>query len=68
MSIIQICLDIIDTLFNKIGITGSELIALQFIIGLIFVAISLTRFTEQTAILSIMGIGIGAYLMLKAVK
>ena len=60
--------DFIDKLFNKIGVTGSELIALQFIIGLIIVAISLTRFTEQTAILSVIGIGIGAYLMLKALK
>ena len=60
--------DYIDKAFNKIGITGSDSKAIQFVIGLGLVAFSLIKYNERLAALFIVGILFGGYLILKSVK
>ena len=60
--------DYIDMFFNKIGITGSDGKAIQFVIGLGLVAFSLVKYNDKYAVPYIIGILFGAYLILKAIK
>ena len=60
--------DYVDQFFNKIGISGSDGKAIQFVIGIGLVTISLVKYNETTIALSIVGILFGGYLILKSVK
>jgi len=60
--------DYVDKLFDKIGITGSDTKAIQFVIGLGLVAISLVKYNTKYAVLYVVAILLGAYLILKSIK
>ena len=60
--------DIIDAALTKLGVTGSSSKALQFVVGLGLVAFSLVKYSNQYAVLYIIGILVGAFFILKSVQ
>ena len=60
--------DWIDLFLNKIGINGNSAKALQFVVGLGLVAFSLAKYSNESQILSVIGILFGGYLILKAIQ
>lgn len=60
--------DPIEKILDKLGISDNSAKALQFMVGLGIIALSVTKFSSDTQILSVMGIIFGGYLILKAVQ
>ncbi len=61
--------DLVESALTKIGITGADSKALQFVVGLGLVAFSLVRYKKDDyEILYIIGILAGGYLILKSIK
>jgi len=60
--------DWIDSILNKIGISGDSSKALQFVVGAGLVAFSLAKYTNESQFLSGIGILFGGYLILKSIQ
>ncbi len=60
--------DWIDSILNKIGISGDSSKALQFVVGTGLVALSLAKYTNESQFLSGIGILFGGYLILKSIQ
>lgn len=61
--------DLVERFFNRIGITGSDAKAFQFVIGIALVAFSLVKYdTGSYRFFYIIAILLGAYFILKAIK
>ena len=58
----------IDYVLSKIGIKEGGSTAIQFVIGVGLVAISLNKYSPENQILSVIGILFGGYLILKSVQ
>ncbi len=60
--------DFVEGILEKIGITGTDSKALQFVLGLGLVAFSLVKYQKLYEGLYIIGILAGGYLILKSIK
>lgn len=60
--------DWIDTLLNRVGISGNSSKALQFVVGAGLVALSLAKYSGELKFLSAIGILFGGYLILKSIQ
>jgi len=60
--------DWIDYILSKIGIKEGASKAIQFVIGVGLVAISLNKYSSENQILSVIGILFGGYLILKSLQ
>ncbi len=61
-------MDWVDNVLNRIGVTGSTSKALQFVFGIGVVALSLSNYSPKNNVLSIIGILLGGYLIIKSIE
>ena len=60
--------DWIDYILSKIGIREGASKAIQFVVGVGLVAISLNKYSSDNQVLSVIGILFGGYLILKSLQ